>query len=66
MPYKSIKTNIADSLNIIVQMERRPGARFVSEVLEIRGYSSASDQYQFGQAYGGIEIDDLPSSRKRQ
>ena len=30
MPYRAIKTNIADSLNIIVQIERRPGTRFVS------------------------------------
>src|SRR6266852_6543194 len=38
MPYRAIKTNIADSLNIIVQIARRPGARFVSEMLEICGY----------------------------
>jgi len=38
MPYRAIKTNIADSLNIIFQIERRPGSRYVSEVLEIRGY----------------------------
>jgi pilus assembly protein CpaF len=38
MPYRAIKTNIAESLNIIVQIERRPGCRFVSEVLEIQSY----------------------------
>src|SRR5260370_23908216 len=32
MPYRAIKTNIADSLNIIVQIERRPRTRFISEV----------------------------------
>jgi pilus assembly protein CpaF len=45
MPYRAIKTNIADSLNIIVQIERRPGTRFVSEVLEIQGYESENDRY---------------------
>src|SRR6266568_7096853 len=47
MPYRAIKTNIADSLNLIVQIERRPGKRFVSEVLEIQGYDAAADRYGF-------------------
>jgi pilus assembly protein CpaF len=51
MPYRAIKTNIADSLNIIVQMQRRPGARFVSEVLEIRGYDAEADQYSLHPIY---------------
>jgi len=45
IPYRAIKTNIADSLNIIVQIERRPGSRYVSEVLEIRGYDPEADRY---------------------
>src|SRR5712671_2302199 len=28
MPYRAVKTNIADSLNIIVQIDRRPGRRY--------------------------------------
>jgi pilus assembly protein CpaF len=47
MPYSAIKTNIADSLNLIVQIERRPGKRFVSEVLEIQGYDPETDRYGF-------------------
>src|ERR1700688_876820 len=35
MPYRAIKANIAESLNVVVQMERRPGARFISGVSEI-------------------------------
>jgi pilus assembly protein CpaF len=38
LPYHAIKNKIADSLNVIVQLERRPGQRLVSEVLEIKGY----------------------------
>jgi pilus assembly protein CpaF len=45
MPYRAIKTNIADSLNVIIQMERRPGRRYVSEVLTIRGYDPEADSY---------------------
>jgi len=53
LPYRAIKTNIAESLDIIVQIERRPGMRFVSEVLEIQGYGAASDEYCFRKIYGG-------------
>ena len=47
MPYLAIKSNIAESLNVIVQIERRPVRRFVSEVLAICGYDPSSDQYDF-------------------
>jgi pilus assembly protein CpaF len=47
MPYPAIKSNIADSLNVIVQIERRPGKRFASQVLEIRGYELSTDHYAF-------------------
>ena len=45
LPYRAIKSNIADSLNVLIQLERRPGKRFISEVLEIRGYDSEADRY---------------------
>ncbi|MGC1231395.1 MAG: ATPase, T2SS/T4P/T4SS family [Candidatus Acidiferrales bacterium] len=45
LPYRAIKNNIADSLNILIQLERRPGKRFVSEVLGIRAYNPDADQY---------------------
>ncbi|MGH9759590.1 MAG: CpaF family protein [Blastocatellia bacterium] len=51
MPYKAIKTNIADSLNIIAQIERRPGTRFVSQVLEICGYNPDADHYNLRPIY---------------
>ncbi len=45
MPYRAIKSNIADSLNVIIQIERRPGQRFVSDVVEIRDYDAETDSY---------------------
>jgi hypothetical protein len=45
LPYRAIKSNIADSLNLLVQIERRPGRRFVSEVLEILGYNPETDRH---------------------
>src|SRR6267378_2551064 len=49
---RAIKTNIADSLNIVIQIDRRPGTRFVSAVLEIRGYEPEADRYDLYQVYG--------------
>lgn len=51
LPYRAIKTNIGDSLNVVVQVERRPGRRFISEVLEINGYDPDADLYDFGAVY---------------
>jgi pilus assembly protein CpaF len=51
LPYRAIKTNIADSLDIVVQMERRPGRRYISEVLGIRGYDRETDEYDFRTVY---------------
>ena len=48
---RAIKTNIADSLNVIVQIERRPGYRFVSEVLEILGFEPQADTYEFREVH---------------
>jgi pilus assembly protein CpaF len=47
IPYIAIKTNIADSLNVVVQIERRPGKRYVSEVLGLHGYEPDTDRFHF-------------------
>ena len=47
IPYIAIKTNIAESLDVIVQMERRPGQRIVAEVLALRGFDPDLDKYNF-------------------
>jgi len=51
LPYRSIKSNIGDSLNVVIQIERRPGRRFVSEVLEINGYDPDTDCFDFAAIY---------------
>jgi len=51
IPYRAIKANIAESLNIIVQIERRPGSRSVSEVLKTDAYDPESDRYDLGVLY---------------
>jgi len=51
LPYRAIKTNAADSLGVVVQLERRPGRRFVSEVVEINRYDPDLDEYDFAVIY---------------
>jgi pilus assembly protein CpaF len=51
LPYRAIKTHIADSLNVVVQIERRPGRRFISEVLEINNYDPDADLFDFCTIY---------------
>lgn len=55
LPYRAIKSNIGDSLNLLVHVERRPGTRFVSEVLEIAGYCPDTDRYELKQVFVRLE-----------
>jgi pilus assembly protein CpaF len=55
IPYRAIKTNIADSLNVVIQLERRPGRRFVSEVFEINGYDPDADLFDLRPIYVASE-----------
>jgi len=47
LPYRSVKSNIADSLQIVIQIERRPGRRYISEVLEINSYDPDADLFDY-------------------
>ena len=51
LPYKVIRQNIGSSLDIVIQMKRKPGKRVVGEVLKIRGYVPAEDYYEFETVY---------------
>lgn len=51
IPYKGVKSNIGDSLNVVVQIERRPGRRFISEVLEIHSYDPDTDLFDYSSIY---------------
>jgi pilus assembly protein CpaF len=48
LPYRAVKTNVGDSVNVVVHLERRPGRRFVSEVVEIHGYDPDRDEFNYG------------------
>jgi pilus assembly protein CpaF len=51
LPYRAIKTNIGDSLNVVIHVERRPGRRFISEVLEINSYDPDADLFDYSAIY---------------
>jgi pilus assembly protein CpaF len=51
LPYRAVKANIGDSLNVVIQIERRPGRRFISEVLEINRYDPDADLFDFREIY---------------
>ncbi len=51
LPYRAVKSNIGDSLNVVIQIERRPGRRFISEVLEINSYDPDADLFDFCAIY---------------
>lgn len=51
LPYRAIKTNIGDSLNVAIQIERRPGHRYISEVLEINSYDPDADLFDYCAMY---------------
>ena len=51
LPYAAIKSNIADSLHVVIQIERRPGRRYISEVLEINGYDPDADLFNYCAIY---------------
>lgn len=51
LPYSAIKSNIGDTLNVVVHLERRPGRRFVKEVFEVHGYNPETDLYDCRPAF---------------
>ena len=51
LPYKAVRSNIAEALNLLVHSERRQGKRHVTEVLRIERYDPADDRYELTTIY---------------
>lgn len=56
LPYRSVKTAVADSLDVVVHIERRPGRRFISEVVEIDGYDPDTDHFDLHTVHAAKEV----------
>jgi pilus assembly protein CpaF len=51
MPYRAIRSNIGEALDLLVHIERRQGLRFVTEIFAIKGYDTALDRYELEAIY---------------
>jgi pilus assembly protein CpaF len=51
LPYRAIRSNIAEALNLIVHVDRRAGQRQVCQVCAVRGYDAALDRYDLERIY---------------
>jgi pilus assembly protein CpaF len=51
IPYRAVRTNIAEALDFVVHIERRQGRRFVTEIFAIKGYDAALDRFQLEPVY---------------
>jgi pilus assembly protein CpaF len=56
IPYRAVKSSIADSLNVVVHLERRPGRRSISEVVEVRRYDPDSDLFECNSIFQKLEV----------
>jgi pilus assembly protein CpaF len=61
LPYKAIKASIADSIHLLVHIERQHARRYINEVLAIKSYSPTEDTYQLETIFNR---DQSGSSRK--
>jgi pilus assembly protein CpaF len=52
LPYRAIRSNIAEALNCLIHIERRQGHRRVSQILSIQGYDAALDRYNLACQFG--------------
>jgi pilus assembly protein CpaF len=51
LPYRAIRGNIADAINLLVHIERRFGQRMVTQVFALHRYDGALDRYDLEALY---------------
>ncbi|MGH9418021.1 MAG: CpaF family protein [Terriglobales bacterium] len=51
IPHRALQTQIADSIQVIVHLERAAGRRRVAEIVELAGFDAESDRHQFNPLY---------------
>lgn len=51
LPYRALRSQMAEAINVVVHIERRQGRRFVMQVLSVRGYDSTSDRFELETIY---------------
>ena len=51
LSYRAIKTSIGHCVNVVIQLEQRPGRRFVSQVVEVKGFDEEADEYDLSTVF---------------
>jgi pilus assembly protein CpaF len=51
LPFHAVRSSIADSINVLLHLERRNGRRSVAELVEVDGYDQAKDRFEFKSLY---------------
>jgi pilus assembly protein CpaF len=63
MPYKAIKASIADSIHLLVHIERWQARRYISEVLAIQSYSPTDDTYHLETVFNRNQNNSSPGAK---
>ena len=51
LPYRALRNQIAEGLNWLVHIERRLGARLVTQLFAVRGYDGGLDRFDLEKVY---------------
>ena len=51
LPYRALRSNLAEALDLLVHLERRQGRRLVTQVFRVRGYDAALDRFDLEALY---------------
>jgi pilus assembly protein CpaF len=65
LPYKAIKASIADSIHLLVHIERRHAQRYINEILAIRSYSPTDDAYHLETVFNRNQKNSAQESKQR-
>ena len=51
LPYKAIRSNIGDAVQLLLHIERRSGRRYIAQLLRLIRYDAGQDKYDFEPVY---------------
>jgi pilus assembly protein CpaF len=51
LPYKAIRSNIGDAVQLLLHIERRSGRRYIAQLLRLIRYDAGHDKYDFELVY---------------
>jgi pilus assembly protein CpaF len=51
LPYRALRSNLAEAIHLLVHIERRQGQRRITQVFRLRGYDGTLDRYDLEALY---------------